>query len=426
MKNILAMPVGVEIVRSASSSIIRVLVKAGRLSSFQMERGISDEEDNNDDDGDTDDNDGNSDNHDDDSDDERTESDKEEIHDPNLTNVDQTKHEEEDVDDRVHTPSDYELTDDEKIDDEETMDDEEDDKVIKELYEDANMNLGNENTKMTDANQGASEQQNVSQESGFEQVEEDAHLLNLENPYPADNEIASLMETSARHATVVPEITSGFTTTIPPSPPFINLLRQQQTPTSTTTTTNPTMTLPEIPNFASLFKFDQRVDSTMKAIIKEQVQAQVSKIMPKIEKYITESLGAEVLVRSTNQPQMSYAVAASLSKFELKKILIDKMETNKSIGRSDTQKNIYNDQDKDEDPFTGSDRGTKRRKSGKDAESSKVSRSKERKSSSTSKDASQSQHKSFGKSAHTEKPSHTVEDSGMQQDQEFITGNNDD
>ncbi|GJZ76480.1 hypothetical protein Tco_0641152 [Tanacetum coccineum] len=34
------MPVGVEIVRSASSSIIRVLVKAGRLSSFQMERGI--------------------------------------------------------------------------------------------------------------------------------------------------------------------------------------------------------------------------------------------------------------------------------------------------------------------------------------------------------------------------------------------------
>ncbi|GKD29096.1 hypothetical protein Tco_1239874, partial [Tanacetum coccineum] len=55
----------------------------------------------------------------------------------------------------------------------------------------------------------------------------------------------------------------------------------------------------------------------MKAIIKEQVQAQVSKIMPKIEKYVTESLGAEVLVRSTNQPQTSYAVATSLSEFEL-------------------------------------------------------------------------------------------------------------
>ncbi|GKF60967.1 hypothetical protein Tco_0177753, partial [Tanacetum coccineum] len=58
-------------------------------------------------------------------------------------------------------------------------------------------------------------------------------------------------------------------------------------------------------------EFFNQVDSTMKAIIKEQVKAQVSKIMPQIEKYVTESLGAEVLVRSTNQPRTSYAVAAS-------------------------------------------------------------------------------------------------------------------
>ncbi|GJW73330.1 hypothetical protein Tco_0132700, partial [Tanacetum coccineum] len=32
---------------------------------------------------------------------------------------------------------------------------------------------------------------------------------------------------------------------------------------------------------------------------------------------------------------------------------------------------------------------------------------------------------SSGKYAHAEEPSHTVEDSGMQQDQEFITGDND-
>ncbi|GJX63504.1 hypothetical protein Tco_0296404 [Tanacetum coccineum] len=51
---------------------------------------------------------------------------------------------------------------------------------------------------------------------------------------------------------------------------------------------------------------------------------------------------------------------------------------------------------------------------------------KKKKSSSTSKDASQSQHNSFGKSTHAEEPSHIVEDSGMQQDQEFVTGNNDD
>ncbi|GKC99304.1 hypothetical protein Tco_1169579 [Tanacetum coccineum] len=199
-------------------------------------------------------------------------------------------------------------------------------------------------------------------------------------------------------------------------------------------------------------EFINQVDSTMKAIIKDQVKAQVSKIMPKIKKYVTESLGVEVLVRSTDQPQTSYAVATTLSEFELKKILIEKMEANKSIDRSDIQKNLYNalvesynndndimssygdvvilkrgrhDQDKDEDPSVVLDRGTKRRKSGKDAESYKDSRSKEKKSSSTSKDASQSKHKSSGKSAHAEEPSHTVEDSDMQQDQEFVTRDND-
>ncbi|GJU77291.1 hypothetical protein Tco_1274361 [Tanacetum coccineum] len=118
---------------------------------------------------------------------------------------------------------------------------------------------------------------------------------------------------------------------------------------------------------------------------------------------------------------MAYAVATALSKFELKKILIDKMEANKSINKSDNQKNLYNalvesynsdrdimssygdvvilkrgrdDQDKDEDPSAGSDRGMKRRKSSKDA-------------------------------AQAEEPSHIVEDSGMQQDQEFVTRNND-
>ncbi|GKB19634.1 hypothetical protein Tco_0853557 [Tanacetum coccineum] len=457
-----------------------------------------DKDNNDDDDGDNDDDDGESDDQDDDSDDERIETDSDEIPDLNLTNVDQTEYEEEDVDDRVCTPSDYELTDDEKLDDEETMDNEEDDEVIKELYDDVNVKLENNDTEMTDVDQGASEQQNVSQESGFEQEEEDAHvtltlvlnaqkadepvqrssvsseftskLLNLQNPSPADSEISLLMETSARHAT-------------------------QQTPTFTTTTSiNPTVTLPEIPNFASVFKFDQRVSaleskmyklkqtnqfakvvssipgivdtylaSKMKETVdvtvqlqtnklREEAQAENQEFLNQIKKYVTESLGAEVLVRSTNQPQMAYAVAASLSEFELKKILIDKIESNKLINRSDNQKNLYNalvesynydkdiitsycdvvllkrgrdDQDKDEDPSAGSDRRTKRRKSGKDTESSKDSRSKEKKSSSTSKDASQSQHKSSGKSVHAEEPSHIVEDSDMQQDQEFVTGDSD-
>nr|GEW08620.1 hypothetical protein [Tanacetum cinerariifolium] len=151
--------------------------------------------------------------------------------------------------------------------------------------------------------------------------------------------------------------------------------------------------------------------------------------MPKIEKYVTESLGAEVLVRSTNQPQTSYAVAASLLELKLKKTLMDKMEENKSINRSDIQKNLYNalvesynsnkdiinsyddvvtlkkgrdDQDKDEDPSAESNRGSKKRRSGKEAKSSKEPTHKESKSTSSSKGASRSQPKSSGKFAYAD------------------------
>ncbi|GJR64836.1 hypothetical protein Tco_0010901 [Tanacetum coccineum] len=110
--------------------------------------------------------DGYCDDHDDDSDDKRTEFDRDEILDPKLTNVDQTEHEEEEYNDEF-----YKEEEKENIDDEETMYDEEDDKVTKELYDDVNVNLGNEDTDMTIDNQGASDQQNVSQESGFEHVE---------------------------------------------------------------------------------------------------------------------------------------------------------------------------------------------------------------------------------------------------------------
>nr|GEV89980.1 hypothetical protein [Tanacetum cinerariifolium] len=196
----------------------------------------------------------------------------------------------------------------------------------------------------------------------------------------------------------------------------------------------------------------RKVDSTMKTIIKEEVQAQVSKIMPKIEKYVIESLRAEALVRSTNQPQTSYAVAASLSEFELKKILIAKMEENQSVYKLDIQKNLYNalvesynsdkdifssygdvltlkrgrdDQDKDKDPSVGSNQGSKRRRSGKEAESLKEPTHKESKYTSSSKDASRYQPKSTSKSAQAEEHSQKVDDLEDQSHQEFNTGNDD-
>nr|GEY52511.1 hypothetical protein [Tanacetum cinerariifolium] len=126
-------------------------------------------------------------------------------------------------------------------------------------------------------------------------------LLNLKNPSSANNEIASLMETSVPHTTAIPEFTSGFTTTTPQPPPFFNPLLQQQTPTFiTTTSTNPTMTLPDIPNFAFVFKFDQRV-SALESEMSElkqtnQLTEAVSSIMGIADKYLASKMKEAVVV----------------------------------------------------------------------------------------------------------------------------------
>nr|GEW46074.1 hypothetical protein [Tanacetum cinerariifolium] len=92
-------------------------------------------------------------------------------------------------------------------------------------------------------------------------------------------------------------------------------------------------------------KFRKTIDENMQKIIKEQVKeqvkVQVSKISPRIEQTVNEQLEAEVLTRSSNSSVTSYDVAADLSEMELKKILIEKMEGNKSIHRSNEQRNLY-------------------------------------------------------------------------------------
>nr|GEX39918.1 hypothetical protein [Tanacetum cinerariifolium] len=324
------------------------------------------------------------------------------------------------------------------INNEEMMDDDEDDEVTKELYEDVNVNLGNEDTEMADADRGASKQQNVSLKSGFEQVEEDAHvtitsvldtqkanehiqsssvssdftrkLLNLENPSPADNEIALLMETFARHTTAVPKITSGFTTTIPPPPPeAINNSIQAHSLDYKQEARDEKNAYIEL------------VDTSMRALIKEEVNTQLPQILPQavsdfanlmIEKNVTESIEATILIDKMEKNK-------SYDKDDYKKKLYDALvksyNTDKdlfdSYGEVFSLKKSRDDRDKDQDPSVGPERGINRRKSNKDAKSSKDSRSKENKASSTPKDASQSQHNSFGKSTHVEEPSHTVDDS---------------
>nr|GFC27333.1 hypothetical protein [Tanacetum cinerariifolium] len=125
-------------------------------------------------------------------------------------------------------------------------------------------------------------------------------------------------------------------------------------------------------------------------LVKNQVKEQVSRILPRVEESVNATLMAEVLTRSSHSSRTSYAVAADLSKMELKKILIEKMEGNKSIQRSDEQRNLYKalveayeadkaildtygestilkrrrEDDDQEGPSAGPNRGSKRQKEG--------------------------------------------------------------
>nr|GEY25012.1 hypothetical protein [Tanacetum cinerariifolium] len=166
-----------------------------------------------------------------------------------------------------------------------------------------------------------------------------------------------------------------------------------------------------------LNNLDENIQKIIKEQVKEQVKVQVSNILPKIENTMNEQLEAKVLTRSSNSSKTSYAVAADLSEMELKKILIEKMESNKSIQRSDEQRNLYkalvdayesdkiildtygdtvtlkrrrDDADKDEEPFTRSDQGTERRREGKDPESTSALKEKATKTSGKSTQGSKS------------------------------------
>nr|GEW97863.1 hypothetical protein [Tanacetum cinerariifolium] len=90
-------------------------------------------------------------------------------------------------------------------------------------------------------------------------------------------------------------------------------------------------------------EFLRTIDENIKRIIKEQVKEQVSRILPRIEQSMNAQLEAEVLTRSSHSSRTSYAVVVDLSEMELKKILIKKMEGNKSIQRLDEQRNLKND-----------------------------------------------------------------------------------
>ncbi|GJT73253.1 hypothetical protein Tco_1032539 [Tanacetum coccineum] len=280
-----------------------------------------------------------------------------------------------------------------------------------ELYRDVNVNLEGRDTEMTDAPRTIvqttkviedthviitsvnpeGQQQSSSVSSGF--------VSNMLNTSP-DTGIDYLFNLNTESTSLVDVLVTTFAepplltvTTLPPPPtPLITHLQQTPVPIPMHEAVKTAVQLQserlkdeaQAKNADFLNKLDDNIKKIIKDQVKEQVKVQVSKILPKIEKTVNEQLEAEVLTRSSNESKTSHAVAAILSELEVKKILVDKMESNKSIYRFDEQRILYkalvdayesekliidtygdtvsfkrrrDDDDKDEEPFARSNRG---------------------------------------------------------------------
>ncbi|GJX70631.1 hypothetical protein Tco_0307802 [Tanacetum coccineum] len=297
---------------------------------------------------------------------------------------------------------------------------------------------------------------------------------------PCTNQSTSLIDVST-------ETPLSFAATLPP--PTIPLITHlQQTPIPTPITI-PSSSLQDLLKFGSLFGFDHRLKTLETDFLefkqKNQFAAVVSSIPSIVDTYLankmheafkivvqlqSDRLRDEAQAENANfinklddnikkiikdqvkeqvKAQTSQAVAANLSELELKKILIDKMESNKSIHRSDEQKNLYkalvytyesdklildtyedtvsfkrrqDDEDKDEEPSAGSNQGSKRRRAGKEPESTSAPKEKTSKRTGKSTEGAKSHHKSASEFAQAEEPMHTAKDLEEPTHQKFETG----
>nr|GEX35829.1 hypothetical protein [Tanacetum cinerariifolium] len=320
-------------------------------------------------------------------DDEQTDSDNDSddfVH-PKFSTHDEEAKDEESFDPMVQTPSHDDKDDDEDSDGMIVKGDEgaNEENDADELYRDVNINLEGRDIQMADVQTTqVIEDTHVTltpinpegqQESSFVSSLFVSNMLNLS----PDTGIDSIFDSTPRVDVPVstaaePPLLSATTLPLP----TISIIPHVQQTIALSPVNVLSSSLQDLPNFGSLFGFDHRLktletnfseflqtnqfakavssilgiidkyidhqmNEDVKKLIKVQVKVQVSKILPKIKKTVNEQLEAEVLTRSSNSFKTSYAIAVDLSELELKKILIEKMESNKSVHRFDEQKNLY-------------------------------------------------------------------------------------
>ncbi|GJY33568.1 hypothetical protein Tco_0418037 [Tanacetum coccineum] len=267
----------------------------------------------------------------------------------------------------------------ESDDDNENMFEEEDDDLFKDVdvrslgaeQEQERKVVKDAHVTLTSSQKTDSFKQSSSVSSDF-----NSKFLILENVPPAVDEVASMINVKSHHEE---------SSTQAPSLLIVHLTTPSPTPTAVPTTTS----IPALPDFSSLFGFDQRV-STLEAelsqlkqaghsaqlleSVKYQLPTMVDDLLsirighatrtalesyskdfekkaqeerksdfatPVIQSTINKSLENVVLAKSSSQPKSTYEAAESLTEFELKKILLDKMERSESYKTAHEHKELY-------------------------------------------------------------------------------------
>nr|GEY11606.1 hypothetical protein [Tanacetum cinerariifolium] len=301
-------------------------------------------------------------------------------------------------DQRVSTPPEYELSNEEenkKGDDKdkegEQVQDEEDD-----LYKDVNINLERNDDEMTDAQAN--------------QDTKDSYVTLTPVPPVAQqhsSSVSSDMVSKFINPSLNTSIDSILNTNIQ-SHTFVNVLVSIDVETPSSDIKIPQ---PPIPNIQPLQQtpgiVDNYLSSKMKELVVVVVQLQINQ------------LGEEAQVVNQQFLNQVDSTMKTIIKDSDKDIIT-------SYGDVVTLKRGRDDQDNDEDPFVGLNRRSKKRRSGKEVEPSKEPTHKESKSISSSKSASKSQPKSTGKSAHAKEHDQMDDDLEDQPHQESNTKNNDD
>nr|GEU87552.1 hypothetical protein [Tanacetum cinerariifolium] len=195
------------------------------------------------------------------------------------------------------------------------------------------------------------------------------------------------------------------------------------------------------------------------ALVDDHLDTRMGETKEEFMNFLSASLTARITEQVKNQlPQIlpeevsnfASPAAATLTEFELKRILIDKMNKSESYLAAPEHQECYDgliksynldkdffssydvyslkqsqkDKDKDEGPSVGSDWGFKKRKTSKDVEPTIGPKIKD--STSSSSKGTKSQPKSYGKTVQSEEPEIKVGDTDMPQDQEGNLGNDDD